>query len=206
MTNLQEIAIDLYQIGAIRIGSFTLKSGDVSPYYLDLRLIPSHPALFKKVIDLYCQVLDRLGSSPKAIAGIMSAGIPFATGVCLERDMNLLQVRSEAKEHGTKKLVEGTIPPQGTEVVLLDDLISTGASKLHPFETLKSLGLEVSDLIVLIDRTASDQVRVELSEHGLRLHAAGTPEDLFQGLLKHKGKVSPDDLRIIQESLIAWQN
>ena len=67
---MSEIAAALYEIGAIKIGKFTLKSGDTSPFYFDLRLIPSVPDLFEKVVDIYVALIEKLDYTPSAVAGI----------------------------------------------------------------------------------------------------------------------------------------
>jgi uridine monophosphate synthetase len=201
---LKSLATDFYKLGVIKIGEFELKSKDISPYYIDLRLIPSDPIVFQKVMDIYEKLFELLNYKPNAVAGIMSAGIPFATALCLRKKLSLLKIRSEAKEHGTKKIIEGIIPIKGSKVVLLDDVISTGESKLNSFHNLIGLGLDVSDLIVLVDRTSGDDVEQVLKSKGLNIVSAGTPKDLLEGLLETKNLLSIDEINLIQKALRSW--
>lgn len=198
---LKEIAVDLYRNEVFKIGRFTLKSGDISPFYLDLRLIPSIPDLFTKVVSIYSKIVEELGG--QCIAGIMSAGIPFATGVCLELNLPLLQIRSNVKDHGTKKMVEGIVSPEH-EVILLDDLISTGASKLEPYQQLIKLGAKVNHLVVLVDRTSDEKVKQLLQADGLELHSAGTIDDLFEAL-KESDEVAKEELEQISDAFDKWK-
>ncbi len=200
---ISEIASDLYRSGVFKLGEFKLKSGDISPFYLDLRLIPSIPSLFKKVINIYSNLVRELDAV--ALAGIMSAGVPFATGVCLELDLPLLQIRSSKKEHGTKKMVEGIVPRSGSEVILIDDLISTGASKLQPKEELEKLDLVVKDLVVLVDRTPGGDVHDMLRDRGLKLHSAGTIDNIFSAL-KSSNDIPESELKRIHKAFEMWKS
>ncbi|MCY3412373.1 MAG: orotate phosphoribosyltransferase [Candidatus Heimdallarchaeota archaeon] len=198
---MRDIIKALYDIQAIKIGKFTLKSGDISPIYIDLRIIPSYPDVFKKVISVYTRMVKQV-QSVDAVAGIMSAGVPFATGICLELNLPLLQIRSEAKSHGTKKMIEGVINATA-RIVLIDDLISTGASKTKPIEELRKNELVVKDLIVLIDRT-NKQSRDVLHNSGVSLHAAFTLHDIYTTL--QAMEIEPRDLEIIAQAIDTWED
>lgn len=200
--NIADITHDLYRYGVFKIGQFTLKSGAVSPFYLDLRIIPSHPSLFKKVITIYESLLKQLEYTPAAIAGIMSAGVPFATGLCLQTDLPLLQIRANVKDHGMKKMIEGTLPPAHSKVVLLDDLVSTGASKLPVIAEVRKAGLEVEEILVLVDRSET-KAYSDLSDAGVKIVAAGTIDDLFTGL--RRSDISSTELQVIEDAFVQWQ-
>ncbi len=165
----RELVIELLKHEILLIGDFTLKSGLKSPYYLDLRLIPSYPKLFQEVVSLLAQKIQKTTTNLKGIAGIITAGIPFATGVCLKLQLPLLQVRSEVKDHGTKKLVEGVLPNDDGEVCLLDDVITTGLSKHNAIAFFRDQKIPVKYLFVVVDR--SDKSMDLEKELGIKIHS-----------------------------------
>lgn len=200
---MSKIIDKMYKIGVIKIGQFKLKSGDISPFYIDLRLIPSEPELFKLTIDEYVKLIQGLEYKPAAIAGIMSAGIPFATGIALKLDIPLIQIRKEPKTHGTARLIEGILPKPKSKIVLIDDLISTGASKFGPIEALTEMGFVVEDLIVLIDRT-NKKNRDVLKKRGVVIHSAHEIQSLLNSLSKLN--IPENDVSIIRGAIREWDS
>jgi uridine monophosphate synthetase len=184
-----EIALGLHAIGAVRFGEFTLKSGRKSPVYVDLRLLVSDPRLMGKVARLFQEMLAPL--TYDRIAAIPYGGLPIGQAVALRTERPLLYPRREVKEYGTKRAVEGAFSP-GETIVVLDDLITTGSSKLEALVPLQEAGLKVTDVVVLVDREQGGAE--ELAEHGLRLHAALTLGQILDSLVRH-GVIS-DSVRV----------
>jgi uridine monophosphate synthetase len=175
---LASLTLTLADIGAIRFGRFTLASGKTSPIYVDLRLLASHPAALRQVARAYADLLranvgvgepgtDEPGTRMR-LAAIPYAALPIGTAVALEMDLPLIYPRKEVKDHGTARQIEGEYE-SGDRVVVLDDLITSGGSKLAAIEPLEEAGLKVRDVVVLIDREQGGGV--ELAEAGYRLHA-----------------------------------
>jgi uridine monophosphate synthetase len=165
------LTLALADIGAIQFGEFTLASGKRSPIYIDLRLLASYPQVLRQVAWAYADLLRRqleIGEARTCLAAIPYAALPIGTAVALELDMPLIYPRKEAKDHGTARQIEGAFQP-GDRTIVLDDLITTGGSKLAAIAPLEAAGLEVRDVVVLIDREQSG--REELAEAGYRLHA-----------------------------------
>jgi uridine monophosphate synthetase len=182
------IALGLHDMGAVRLGTFTLKSGQSSPIYIDLRLLVSSPRLMADVASALARILS--GLSFDRIAAIPYGGLPIGQAVALAVGRPMLYPRKEAKEYGTKKLIEGVFSA-GETVVVLDDLITTGASKLKAIEPLLAEGLMTRDVVVLVDREQGGAR--ELAEKGLRLHSVMTVSDLLEALVRH-GRI-PDSVR-----------
>ena len=153
----QLLVKDLGQIlvvnGVVKFGTFTLSSGKISPYYIDLRLVPSFPEVFSKVIAAYENSLKVLIGldNVDAVGGVPTSGLTYAAVVAYNLKKPLIYVRKENKTYGTEKEVEGVLKP-GYKIALIDDLITTGGSLVKTIDTLRQKGVEVDNVIVLIDR------------------------------------------------------
>lgn len=166
---------DLLTSECVRFGDFKLKSGQISPIYLDLRRLVSHPAILKRVAHAYAMLLRELKYD--RIAGIPYAALPIATAVSMELNQPLIYPRREVKEYGTRATIEGEYQA-GETAVVLDDLVTTGDTKIEAIEKLRGSGLNVRDIVVLIDR---EQGGGEfLARAGYQLHAVTTLPKLLQ--------------------------
>ena len=150
MTTRQSLANRLHDIGAIKFGTFTLKSGLVSPFYIDLRPIVSYPDILKKLSDLLVEELSNI-SNYDYICGVPYSGLSFASAASIANDIPMLIKRKERKKYGTKRLVEGSQQP-GDHIVLIEDVVSSGASLLETIEDLKAEQLDIAGILVVIDR------------------------------------------------------
>ena len=184
--DLAGVVLEMFDIGAIRFEPTTLKSGLVSPYYNNLRILASYPRLMRKVAGLMAETMRRAGVRPDVLIGIAEAGIPLAVALSLHTGLPAGYVRSSAKAHGMKRLVEGAWR-EGATALLVDDVVSDGASKLEVLDHLRGAGLAVRDILVVIDR---GQGGVQLmARHGLRCHPVVSMEDAL-GILLEGGRIT----------------
>ncbi|MGQ9545519.1 MAG: orotate phosphoribosyltransferase [Candidatus Bathycorpusculaceae bacterium] len=165
-----EICKILKKIDALQFGAFKLTSGKISPYYIDLRVIPSFPDAFHRVCDFYVNFIkERIGTENfERIAGIPIAGIPFASLISYRLQKPFLYIRKDIRLHGRQRRIEGIIAP-GDRVLLVDDLITTGLSLRRAAKAIMAEGGIVNDAVVLLDREEGGKEKLERS--GVRLHA-----------------------------------
>lgn len=159
------LADGLLAAGCVQFGQFTLKSGLLSPIYIDLRRLTGFPELLRQVAQAYLSVLREL--SFDQLAGLPYAALPIATTVSLLGGWPLVYPRKEAKSYGTQAEIEGVYQP-GETVAVIDDLTTTGGSKFEAINKLTAAGLKVEDVVVLIDRQSG--ASQALAQAGYRLH------------------------------------
>lgn len=186
MNKKEEIALALHEIGAVKFGEFTLKSGIKSPIYIDLRLLISYP----KVLKLISQAMIGMASDLKfdVIAGIPYTALPIATTISVEMDWPMVYARKEVKDYGTKKKIEGVFK-EGDTALIIDDLITTGGSKFETVEPFEASGLRITDFLVLVDREQGGGHLLE--EKGYKLHSVIGINELLD-ILSERGKINPN--------------
>ncbi|MFQ6133015.1 MAG: orotate phosphoribosyltransferase, partial [Armatimonadota bacterium] len=175
----RELLRRLHQIGCIKFGSFKLKDGRESPFYVDLRILVSHPEELRLVAQGLLRKAE--GLSFDHIAGIPYAGMPLAVAASLESGLPMVYGRKERHGTGTSRLVEGEYQ-EGDTVLVLDDVITSGASKLEGIGQLQTVGLKVEDLVVLIDRQQGGRTSVESA--GYKVHSVMTISEALDALLE----------------------
>jgi len=189
MTSLAaSLAEKLHRIGAVRFGTFTLKDGRQSPFYIDLRVIISAPDVLR---DVAHAMLERAASLRyDRIAGLPYAGLPIAVAMSLESGVPLIYPRKEAKDYGTARQIEG-VHHAGERVLVVDDVITSGGAKIEAIAPLRQAGLIAEDVLVLVDRSADRGAA--LAPHGATLHSVVRVEDLLEPL-RAAGRISDAEL------------
>ena len=139
----------LTQINAIKLNTkkpFTWTSGIKSPIYCDNRLILSFPDVRKFVADKMTDIVENKYGKDISIAGVATAAIAIGAMIAERLNLPYAYVRPEPKEHGLKNQIEGNIK-KGSNIVVIEDLISTGKSSLNAINALKSEGYNVMGML-----------------------------------------------------------
>ena len=159
-----------FKIDAIKFGVFKLSSGKASPYYIDLRVIPSFPDAFREICDFYAEyITSQIGlKNFDRIAGVPVTGIIFASQVAYNLKKPFLYVRKGVRLHGRERRVEGILA-SGDKVLLIDDLITTGFTLKKTAEAVRAEGGVVTDAVVFLDREEGGNQQLEKS--GIKLHS-----------------------------------
>lgn len=194
-TKQEQLGLELHRIGALKFGTFTLKSGLQSPFYVDLRLLVSAP----EVLQLAAETLATLtaGLSYERIAAIPYAALPIGVALSLHLGKPLIYTRKEKKEYGTGALIEGIFNP-GEHTLLVDDVITRGDSKLEAMRPLQDAGLIITDVAVLLDRQSGGVDA--LAAHGYRVHSVLKLSDLVT-MLQEAGRIDDSQRKIVLQWL-----
>ncbi len=170
MEFVKEFATFLHQNSIIKFGDFTLASGKKSSYYVDLRLVPSYPIEFRKMVKyLENEIGQDIGlDNFDSIVSVPTGGLVIASALAIETVKPLIYVRSKPKDYGTSKSVEGKIHDD-MKVVMIDDVATTGGSVVNAIKSLKEVNILVKDAYVIVNRMeGADEALLEL---GVKMHS-----------------------------------
>ncbi len=197
----RELANDLLRIKAIKLQpneAFIWTSGMKSPIYCDNRKTLSYPGIRNKISEGLIQVIRELLPETEAIAGVATAGIPQASIVADRLRLPMGYVRSKAKDHGLKNLIEGDIKP-GSKVTVIEDLISTGKSSLAAVDALREHGYEVIGLLSNFNY-GIPVAENTIKSYGIKCYALSDYMTLIEVAIENK-MVNDSEI----ESLRAWR-
>ncbi|NJK37399.1 MAG: bifunctional orotidine-5'-phosphate decarboxylase/orotate phosphoribosyltransferase [Oscillatoriales cyanobacterium RM1_1_9] len=189
----RDLILQLYDIGCILFGEHVQASGKVFPYYIDLRRIISIPQVFHQIVRAYADILQQLTFD--RIAGIPYGSLPTATGLALRLERPMIFPRKEVKAHGTGRLIEGHFQ-LGETIVVVDDILITGNSVVQGAEKLKSVGLQVQDIVVLIDH--GNNVRENLQNQGYQAHSVLSLNEIAETLYQ-SNRISAVEFAMLQQ-------
>lgn len=162
----------------------TFKSGIKSPVYCDNRRFPFWPEQWAKVIRGFEALIAERQIPVDVVGGVEAAGIPHSAALGFSMRLPSVFIRKELKEHGTKKRVEGG-DVTGRRVILVEDLVTTGASSLAAIEALRAEGAVVSDCLAIISYNFPEATEL-FEDAGIRLHAATTFQIVLESELERK--------------------
>jgi len=198
-TKKVELAKILHKIDALKFGLFKLTSGKVSPYYIDLRIVPSFPDAFRQICDFYGEsITSQVGlKNFDRIAGIPIAGIPFASQIAYNLKKPFLYVRKGVRLHGRQRRVEGILV-SGDRVLLVDDLVTTGLTLKKAAAAVTTEGGIVKEAVALLDREEGGKEK--LAKNGIQLHALLKISEVANTLYEI-GAIDEESLKTIMKQI-----
>lgn len=201
--NKQQLVVELYEIGVLQFGSFTLKSGLQSPFYLDFRRIISYPDLLKAISEQLWAITENLEFDH--LCGVPYAALSLASTMSVMHQKPLIIKRKEAKRHGTKKTVEG-IFERRQRCIVVDDVISSGISMIETLEALEQEGLVIEHILAIVDRMQGGAAA--LAKHGYVVHSLYTMKEVLDILFEQKKIDQPtynETLAFVQNNQINFE-
>ena len=150
LTELKKSVLsNLKKNGCFLEGDFTLKSGEKSNFYLNLRNLVQTPHILRDISDM---IKYYLPNDKFLVCGLPYAGIPYAMSISILYDIPSIILRKQQKTHGLKNWIDGLEKTETKKVVLIEDIISTGSSIESAIPILKQHGLEIIKVICIVDR------------------------------------------------------
>jgi len=199
MDFVKEFATFLYEKRIIRFGDFTLASGKKSPYYIDLRLVPSFPHEYRKMIKgLQNLIAEDIGfESFHSLVSVPTGGLVVAASLATEIVKPLIYVRKQAKEHGTGKAVEG-VTCQDMKLLMIEDVVTSGGSVINAIKSIKEEKMVITDVCAIVDRM--EGATEALLAEGINLHSLLTINDITQSLFEQK-LITEDVLKQVRDRI-----
>ena len=191
----RDIALALFGAKCVLFGDFTLASGQRSRYYLDLRRLQSFP-LYLETVAMGLAVASE-GLEIDRFSGIPEAAGPMATALSLRVGIGTITLRKEQKDHGAGGQIMGYYE-KGMRVCAVDDVITTGASKLKTIEPFTEAGLEIVRFQVVVDRQQGGLAQV--AEAGYEADALLTVSEAME-VYRENDLISPDQYKIVADYL-----
>lgn len=173
-----QLARAIAELALLR-GTFTLRSGRTSSYYLDKYLFSTKPQVLHELAHLFASAIEHLQSASDThitrLAGAELGGIPLVTAASLQTGLPCVFVRNSKKDYGTAKQLEGRLD-RGDAVILLEDVATTGGQAIEAVQVLREAGANVVGVIATIDRL--EGARENMQAAGVRFEALFTKRDL----------------------------
>ena len=178
---MRDELLELLKKDAYKKGEYKLSSGKASEHYVNCKpVILSGRGLTLASLLLLKEV------NTNVVGGLTLGADPLVSGVSLVsaldgRLVNALIVRKEAKGHGTQAWIEGPLPPEGTRVTVLEDVITTGGSSIKAVEKLRDAGYVVDRVVAIVDRQEDGEADIAMKEAGLELRSLFSLRDFTNG-------------------------
>ena len=180
------VAGALYRSGCVKFGSFRIKSGALSPYYIDLACLLSSPKELYVVAEAAADAVKQIMASDGVdkLASIELKGALILPSIACKVGLPCIVVRKEDKAYGVTGRTAGAEVARGDSVLFFDDVVSEGLSKLEGIKPLEEFGACMKHLLVVVDREQGG--REHLEKLGYRVHALAKVSELVTSLYQSK--------------------
>lgn len=191
-----KVANALYESGCIKFGSFKIKSGAISPYYIDMARLLSKPKELCTIAEVAAQKIHEIttADSLTKLASIELKGALIVPSIACKTDMPCVIVRKEVKGYGVTGRIAGADVAEGDKIIFVDDVVSEGLSKIEGIKPLKELGAEVKHILVIVNREQGGKENLE--KEGYNVHALAKVSEVVASL-QNQGKISAEQAKTV---------
>jgi len=205
MSNVTDkVASALYLSGCLKFGSFKIKSGATSPYYIDLARLLAAPTQLCTIADVAAEKAKEILAYEKIdkLASIELKGALIAPSIACRLNLPCIIVRKEEKAYGVMGRIAGADVVKDDQILFFDDVISEGLSKIEGIKPLQELGGDVKDFLVVVNREQGGKENLE--KLGFRVHALSKVSDLVNSLFEN-GHISKEQAKEVLEYVKGFQ-
>jgi uridine monophosphate synthetase len=191
---VDKIANALYLSGCLKFGSFKIKSGATSPYYIDLARVLSAPQQLCTIAEVAAEKIKQISATDKIdkLASIELKGALIVPSIACNLNLPCIIIRKEEKAYGVTGRIAGASVANGDNILFFDDVISEGLSKVEGIKTLLDLGANVKHLLVVVNREHGGKEKLE--KLGYHVHALAKITEIVDSLYREK-KISTKQAR-----------
>jgi orotate phosphoribosyltransferase len=191
-----KVANALYESGCIKFGSFKIKSGAISPYYIDMARLLSKPKELCVIAEVAAQKISEITATDPLtkLASIELKGALIVPSIACKTDMPCVIVRKEEKGYGVTGRIAGAEVTENDKIIFVDDVVSEGLSKIEGIKPLKELGAEVKHILVIVNREQGGKENLEKA--GYTVHALAKVSEVVASLQNH-GKISAEQAKTV---------
>jgi len=185
-TITDKVANALYLSGCLKFGSFKIKSGAISPYYIDLARVLSAPKQLCAIAEVAAEKIKQIMTTERIdkLASIELKGALIVPSIACNLDLPCIIVRKEDKAYGVTGRITGAEVTKGDNILFFDDVISEGLSKIEGIKPLQELGANVKHMLVVVNREHGGKEKLE--KLGYQVHALTKISDIVDSLYKGK--------------------
>lgn len=203
-SNITKIANALYLSGCIRFGSFKIKSGANSPYYIDLSRLLSVPKQLCTIVEVASEKIMEIAKEEKIdkLSSIDLKGALIVPSIACQLNLPCVIVRKEEKGYGVTGRIAGADVKKGDTILFFDDVVSEGLSKIEGLKPLHELGANVKHLLVVVNRQHGGKENLE--KLGYRVHALATITEIVESLSQNE-HISKEQAENVLEYVKSFQ-
>ena len=179
---ISKVAVSLFHSGCLKFGSFKIKSGASSPYYIDLAGLLSTPKELCKIAEIAASEIRNIMATDRVdkLASIELKGALILPSIACFLNLPCIVVRKESKAYGVTGRIAGAEVVKGDNILFFDDVVSEGLSKVEGIKPLEELGAYIKHLMVVVDREQGG--RENLERLGYKVHALAKVSELVNSL------------------------
>ena len=181
-----KVADALYSSGCIKFGVFKIKSGAISPYYIDLARLLSSPEHLCAIAEVAAEQVKQIMLSDRIdkLASIELKGALIVPSIACKVNLPCVVVRKEEKAYGVTGRIAGADVSKGDSILFFDDVVSEGLSKVEGIKPLQELGANVKHLLVVVNREQGGKENLE--KLGFRVHALAKISEIVNSLYQNE--------------------